>query len=476
MAEIRTLKLNLLADVSKYSQALGKASGQTSRFSKGIEKTVSKASLALKGLGIAASYAAVRIAGDSVKAASDLNEEMSKANVIFGDASKEIKAFAKTADKALGLSKTQALKAAGNFAIFAKAANLSGKEVPKFSKQLVTLSSDLASFYNTSTDDAILSIGAALRGEMEPMRKYGVLLNQNSLEQAALNYETRTGTELERNAAGVLVGSGKVLATYQAILDNTTVAQGDFNRTSEGLANQQRILTAGWENLKSGIGEALLPVMLDLVNFANEKLIPTLGQVADGFSGKPRSISNKLAQVGKDLGYGPDQGAYNLGYALRDVANSLGALFTTANSPGAGQSTGALQKLADSLEKVANGIDRVNRAWDNQTFAKTRKLFQPWTWKWSGGADPYGGLGGGGRAVGGSVKAGTPYRVGEFGPETFIPSTSGRIVPKGASGGGGNTFIFNGVIDGESARRSIEKLLRESARRTGQVSFVGNHL
>ena len=69
---------------------------------------------------------------------------------------------------------------------------------------------------------------------------------------------------------------------------------------------------------------------------------------------------------------------------------------------------------------------------------------------------------------------GQAYRVGEFGSEIFVPSGSGSIRPD--KGGGGNTFIFNGVIDGESARRSIEKLLQDSARRTGAINLVGANL
>ena len=42
-----------------------------------------------------------------------------------------------------------------------------------------------------------------------------------------------------------------------------------------------------------------------------------------------------------------------------------------------------------------------------------------------------------GRAAGGPVLAGHRYRVGERGPEDFIPSRSGRIEPNGSSGGGG---------------------------------------
>jgi hypothetical protein len=52
--------------------------------------------------GAAAGAFAIKVGLDGVKSASDLNEEVSKAEVIFGDVSDEIKAFAKTADKALG--------------------------------------------------------------------------------------------------------------------------------------------------------------------------------------------------------------------------------------------------------------------------------------------------------------------------------------------------------------------------------------
>jgi phage-related minor tail protein len=38
---------------------------------------------------------------------------------------------------------------------------------------------------------------------------------------------------------------------------------------------------------------------------------------------------------------------------------------------------------------------------------------------------------GGARAAGGPVEAGTSYLVGENGPETFVPSQSGTIVPNG---------------------------------------------
>ena len=58
---------------------------------------------------------------------------------------------------------------------------MSGDELVKFSTQFTQLASDFASFYNTSPEDAITAIGAAFRGENEPIRRYGILLDDASM-------------------------------------------------------------------------------------------------------------------------------------------------------------------------------------------------------------------------------------------------------------------------------------------------------
>jgi phage-related minor tail protein len=53
-----------------------------------------------------------------------------------------------------------------------------------------------------------------------------------------------------------------------------------------------------------------------------------------------------------------------------------------------------------------------------------------------------GGLGSivGGKALGGAVHAGSAYKVGESGPEVFVPRVPGSIVPRSKMGGGGVTI------------------------------------
>jgi hypothetical protein len=71
---------------------------------------------------------------------------------------------------------------------------------------------------------------------------------------------------------------------------------------------------------------------------------------------------------------------------------------------------------------------------------------------------------GGGKAMGGPVKLGTSYLVGERGPELFTPSGSGMITPNNRLGGGNTTINLNvsGAIDPEGTARSIINVLNNS--------------
>jgi len=120
-----------------------------------------------------------------VQAASDLNETISNSGELFGSSNKDILAWSETAAKGFGQSKQQAIDAAAIFAIFGRSAGRSGGDLVQFSTKFTELASDLASFNNTSPEEAITAIGAAMRGEMEPIRKYGVLLDDMSMTNTA---------------------------------------------------------------------------------------------------------------------------------------------------------------------------------------------------------------------------------------------------------------------------------------------------
>jgi hypothetical protein len=60
-----------------------------------------------------------------------------------------------------------------------------------------------------------------------------------------------------------------------------------------------------------------------------------------------------------------------------------------------------------------------------------------------------------GKALGGPVSSGTPYMVGERGPELFVPSISGTVVPNGSLGGGGVAIYQTINVDSRSDQASI---------------------
>jgi hypothetical protein len=212
---------------------------------------------------------------------------------------------------------------------------------------------------------------------------------------------------------------------------------------------------------QESIGAKLLPVMGNLLTMVLD--------VAKGFGGEdPEGLSERARELAGDF---EGNGANSLGGSLRAVANAFTALYTVITEDG-DPATTSLQSFADSLESVANGINAIAEAYRKganalQFINKVDQKVADFLGVPQSQRGTMGSL-----AAGGPVAAGGAYRVGEFGPELFVPSGSGSI-RKDTGDSQGNTFIFNGVIDGESARRSIEKLLQDSARRTGAVNFVG---
>lgn len=250
-----------------------------------------KAAVAVGAVAIGGAAAA----GKAIDLASDLAESQAKIGQIFGDSATAIEEFAATAATKLGQSKQDVLNAAGTFGVFGKAAGLSGEDLAEFSNNFTGLASDLASFNNTSPQEAIDAIGAALRGESEPLRRYGVLLDDATLRAEALQLGIYDGN-------GALTAQQKILAAQAAIYKQTADAQGDFERTSDGLANKQRILKAQLQNSATAIGTALLPIATKLFSFIGDNLVPIVEKLTnafseDGFAGVARVVGDAIPKV-----------------------------------------------------------------------------------------------------------------------------------------------------------------------------------
>jgi hypothetical protein len=222
-----------------------------------LTNSADKTAFALKKMALpaAAVFGAIAVGGyKAAQQASDLNETINKTNVIFGQASKSVQSFASSAAKNLGMANQEALDFAATFGGLGKMAGKTGDDLGKFSTDLVALTADMASFNNANPADVALALGAALRGESEPIRKYNVLINDAAVKAEAMSMGLYKGT-------GNLDQQAKVLATHRLILKQTTDQQGDFNNTIDSAANQQKILTATVKDATTKIGQAFLPVL-----------------------------------------------------------------------------------------------------------------------------------------------------------------------------------------------------------------------
>jgi predicted nucleic acid-binding Zn-ribbon protein len=265
----------------------GKGVADAQREFKSLTTTTQKAGFILQRALLPAAAAIgtiTQVIAPAIKAASDFEEATSKVNVIFGRASKSVKDFANTAARELGQSKQSVLDAAGAFGTFGKAAGLAGEDLSTFTTDFVTLSTDLASFNNTTPEEAVQAIGAALRGEAEPLRRFGVLLNDATLKAEAMELGIYKGS-------GALTAQQKILAAQSAIYKQTGDAQGDFARTADNLANKQRTLSALFKNFQIQLGQQLLPAATDFAN--------GLVKINDAFSAMPTPATNATIKVGK---------------------------------------------------------------------------------------------------------------------------------------------------------------------------------
>lgn len=276
-----------MADLRLLIEVLTKGQGDLKNLNRDLKRTGEEAErtgsqLGNMGKAIGAfatgfvAFKAVEFLGDATNAAAEFNDTMSATGQIIGDqALPELEKWADGAAEAFGASKQEALDAANTFAVFGKAAGLAGGDLVDFSVDLTELAGDLASFRGGTTEEAITAIGAALRGESEPIRRYGVLLDDATLRQRAL----RLG--IIDTVKQALTPQQRVLAAQAEIFEQTTDAQGDFARTSDEMANTQRTLGAELENVNIEIGQKLIPVMLQLANFVLDVVVPAISTLAD---------------------------------------------------------------------------------------------------------------------------------------------------------------------------------------------------
>ena len=195
-----------------------------------------------------------------VDAASSMDESLNKVNVVFGNSAIAISNWSKTAAMSMGISQQAALEAAGTYGNLFTALGLGEKDAADMSTSLVGLAADLASFNNANPEAVLLALRSGLSGEIEPMKKFGVAMNETIMKAKAM--ELGFGDNVQ-----ALTEAQKLQVRYAIIMQQTATAQGDFIRTSDGLANSTRIAKAQFADMAATLGTQLLPIALQVMQF-----------------------------------------------------------------------------------------------------------------------------------------------------------------------------------------------------------------
>lgn len=312
--EARDAAVRLQKAQLQLNGAMGASASSTEKAGRGMDRFRTVAGLA----GAAVGASILGIGKQSVAMASDVGEATSKVQVVFGKSAGVVTNFAETTSRSMGISKRSALEAAGTFGNLFVSLKLPQGEAAKMSTRMVQLAGDMASFNNATPEEALEALRSGLVGETEPLRRFGVNIQDATLRQEAMKLGLISTTK------DALSPAVKAQASYSLILAQTKTAQGDFARTSEGLANTQRTVSARWEDAQAMLGERLLPVVLetargflDLADYV-ERNADVIRPVATGFALLAGSV---LAVNAASKAFAATSGAWS---RVTDAVNQLG--------------------------------------------------------------------------------------------------------------------------------------------------------
>ena len=292
MAGERTFVVKFISDVAGALRGIKRVGDDVG----GMGSRIASVLPSFKTMAIAGTAAFGAVAAGSLKLvnmASNLEESQSKVNVVFGEAAGVVNEFAATSAQAFGITKQAALEATGTFGNLLQAFGTGKGQAAEMSTTLIGLAADLASFNNTGIEDAIQALRSGLSGETEPLKRFGVAINDVRLKQEAVTLGLYDGK-------GALDINAKTQAAYALILKDTSLAQGDFARTSDGFANQMRILKASLSDAATELGTILLPYFKQFIIYVNQNIIPGVLMFAETLG--EEGLGNALAVAAAAMG------------------------------------------------------------------------------------------------------------------------------------------------------------------------------
>lgn len=339
---------------------------------KGLENDVKSLTPVLKKLGgvLAAAFsvkALISFSQQAIELASDIQEVQNVVDTAFGDMAYKMEEFADTAIKTYGISKLTAKRTGSTLMAMASGMGIAKDEASDMALALTGLSADMSSFYNVSQDVAFTALKSVFTGETESLKQFGIVMTEANLESFALSQG------IQKNIKD-MTQAEKVQLRYAYIMEQTSLAQGDFAKTSSSWANQVRILKEQWKEFMSIIGSTLIQVLapaLQVLNRFVEALIRGATALAN-FFGVDLNTSNNASSATEDMTEGMDDYTEATEKATKaqnellggyDKLNVITPKQTASATAGAGSTilpsygTGTkADQIVKSSEKISNSL------------------------------------------------------------------------------------------------------------------------
>ena len=254
-------------------KTLGKVGKKTETFGDKLLKLNKKVGkIATKGSAMVTTPI-LAIGTAAFKAASDINESLSKSEVVFGNNAKAVEEWSKTATTSFGASQNEALEMVSKFGAMGKAMGLNSEQTKDYSMNLTQLAGDLASFNNISVDMANTALTGVFTGETESLKGLGIVMTEVNLQRFAesqgIHKKIQDMTQAEQ-----------VQLRYNYVMSQTKDAQGDYMRTSDSAANSAKTFRKSLANLSASFGQFLL-ALTPLIQVATS-LIVKFNNLDDG--------------------------------------------------------------------------------------------------------------------------------------------------------------------------------------------------
>ena len=264
MAKSAIMSLRIVSDAKNAVSGLGKASSAVGKFAKATgAAAIAAGGAALVSYGVAA-----------VKMAGDLEQSVGAIDTVFKGSAKEMHKFASSASTDVGLTKNEYYDLGTMIGTQLKNGGTAMDQLAPKTNQLIGLGADLSSMFGGTSKDAVDALSSALKGERDPIEKYGVSLKQSTIdaEAAALGF---------KKVGGSLSEEANQAATLSLIMKQTADAHGNFAKEANTLQGQQQRMSAGWKDIQTTLGGLLLPVMTALFSFINTNVLPGLKAFTD---------------------------------------------------------------------------------------------------------------------------------------------------------------------------------------------------